>query len=269
MAVKAQAQKHRSVAKLNKQFVATHEGFDVYTIDASTLRTLAQPDEEFGNIATNDEFPDLIPKGEIWLSEKNLDTEGLFFITAAVTRLKALANGESQERAYAMGINVQRALREKHNGVKFRAGKPHKRVPEAIYVEPYLTLPDEKFPIEVWLVDGNLVRSLYKTDYTEGGHGYVYRWVPKQQIWVEKDQDRWELPYIVSHEYLELRLMRDEKMAYDPAHEICSKVEFNLRKCKGAHRLLVPGSGRFTKRDVPRLTKEEVFEYVLKTYVRK
>src|SRR6202011_3256568 len=128
------------------------------------------------------------------------------------------------------GLGVERALREKLTGLKFRAGKPHKRVPRKLYVEGYITLADLKFPIQVWLVDGNMVRSLYKTDYTEGGHGYVYRWVPKREIWVEKDLDRWELPFILCHEYLELRLMRDKGLAYDKAHEICSKVEFNLRK---------------------------------------
>src|SRR5262249_6888306 len=206
--------------KLHKQFVATHEGWDVYTIDASAVRNIAQPDEEFGNFATHDEFPDLIPKGEIWLGEKNLDKEGIFFIANALTRFKEKDKGSSDDKAYTAGLNVERSLRERLTGLKFLAGKPHKRVPAELYVETYLILPDGKFPIEVWLVDGNVVRSLYKTDYTEGGHGYVYRWVPKQQIWVEKDLDRWELPFIVSHEYLELRLMRDEGVEYDEAHNI-------------------------------------------------
>jgi hypothetical protein len=112
-------------------------------------------------------------------------------------------------------------------------------------------------------------RSGAKTDYTEGGHGYVYDWVPKQQIWIERDLDRWELPFIVSHEYLELRLMRDAGIEYDPAHEICSKVEFKIRKGQEAKRLLVPGPRRLKKKDLPQLARENVFQYVLKRYVNK
>lgn len=41
--------------------------------------------------------------------------------------------------------------------------------------------------IEVWRIDGHLVRCYYKTDYTEGGHGYVYPWCPRNEIWIEKD----------------------------------------------------------------------------------
>src|SRR5437588_4114379 len=260
--------KGRRRPKLHKQFVATHEGWNVYSVDTSSIRNIAQPDEEFTSFATRNEFPDLIPRGEIWIGEKNLDKEGIFFIANALTRLKELENGWSDDKAYTAGLNVERSLREKLTGLKFRHGKPHKRVPREVYVKPYSTLPDPKFPVEIWLVDGNVVRSLYKTDYAEGGHGYVYRWVPKEQIWVEKDLDRWELPFIVSHEYIELRLMRDEGIEYDEAHEICSKVEFKLRTDRHVRAYLVPGGRTLTKKDLPRLTPPEIFECVVKNFVK-
>jgi hypothetical protein len=160
-------------------------------------------------------------------------------------------------------------LRERLNGITFRDGKPHKHVPEDIYLGHYITLPDSEGPVEVCLVDGNLVRSYYKTDYTEGGHGYVYPWVPRPQIWIEDSVDFREVPFIVSHEYLERRLMRDEELDYDTAHEICSKVEFDLRKRKGVTPLLVSGRRKLSKKDLPRLTSEEVFAYVVRNYVKK
>jgi hypothetical protein len=120
----------------------------------------------------------------------------------------------------------------------------------------------------VWLVDGNLVRSHYKTDYTEGGHGHVYPWVPRPQIWVEDGVDRREVPFIVCHEYLERRLMRDAGLGYDRAHEICSKVEFHLRKGAGAAPLLTGGNHKPSKTDLPRLAGDDVFEYVQRTYLR-
>jgi hypothetical protein len=265
----AALKKSHSRTRLNKRFIVTHEGWDVYSVDPSTLRTVAQPDEEFGNFATREEFPNLIPEGEIWIGNRNLDREGVFFIADALLRMKEKANGSPDERAYTASLNLERCLREKLNGLKFGAGRPHKRVPPELYIDDYITLPDQRFPINVWLVDGNIVRSLYKTDYTEGGHGYVYRWVPKQEIWVEKDLDRWELPFIISHEYLELRLMRDKGIDYDTAHEICSKVEFNLRKGRGGNALLVSGHRRLTKRDLPNLTHDDIFQYVCKTYLKK
>jgi hypothetical protein len=259
---------HRYSPKLHKRRVLTHEDFTVYAVNALAVRNVARPDEEFGNFATRHEFPDLIPKGEIWISEKTAPKEGVFFIANALTRLKALAGGAEDEAAYTSGLNVERFLRERLNGVEYRAGQPHKRVPEKVYLEQYATIPDEQFTVAVWVVDGNLVRSLYKTDYTEGGHGYVYRWVPKEQIWIEAALDSRELPFIVAHEYTELRLMRDEGLDYDTAHAICSEVEFQLRKNESPKSLLAPGRRKFGKTDLHALASPEYFAYVRKHYVK-
>ncbi len=254
--------------KLNKKRVLSHADCTVWSVNGLAVRNAAQPDEEFGNFATQDEFPDLIPKDEIWISEKLAAREGVFFIANALTRKKRQADGAT-EKAYDDGLEVERLLRERLNGVAFRDGKPHSQVPDAIYLEPYTVLPDPQGPVKVWVVNGNLVRSYYKTDYTEGGHGYVYPWVPRPEIWVEDGVDRRELPFIVSHEYVERRLMRDEGLDYDTAHAICSRVEFDLRKGRGAAPLLVTGRRKLRKNDLARLTGEDVFQYVLRNYVRK
>src|SRR5262245_55716206 len=201
--------KTRFSPKLNKELVLRHADRAVYSVNGLAVRNVAQPDEEFGNFATSDEFPDLIPDGEIWISQKLAARERVFFIADALTRLRRQADGLSSDNAYEEGLEVERLLREKLNGVAYRDDKPHKRVPEALYLEHYLSLPDPQGPVEVWRVDGNLVRSYYKTDYTGGGHGYVYPWVPRPEIWVEDGVDDREVPFITAHEYLERRLMRD------------------------------------------------------------
>src|SRR5262249_23194747 len=152
--------------------VLSHAEYTVYSVSGFAVRNAAQPDEEFGNFATKDEFSNLIPKAEIWISEKLAPKEGIFFIANALTQLSLQPAGAT-EQAYDDGLEVERVLREKINGIAFRDGKPHKQVPADIYLEQYIRLPDPQGEVEVWLVDGNLVRSYYKTDYTEGGHGYV------------------------------------------------------------------------------------------------
>lgn len=254
--------------KLNKKRILSHADYTVYSVNGLAVRNAAQPDEEFGNFATQEDFPDLIPKGEIWISEKLAPREGIFFIANALTQRSREVQGAT-EKAYDEGLEVEQTLREKLNGVAFRDGKPHKQVPAAIYLEEYTVLLDPQGQVRVWVVDGNLVRSYYKTDYTEGGHGYVYHWVPRPEIWIEDGVDRRELPFIVCHEYLERRLMRDQGIDYDTAHNICSRVEFDLRKGRGATPLLVSGKRRLHKADLVRLVRDDVFEYVLRNYVRK
>lgn len=260
--------KTRSGTKLHKQLLLSHGGYEVYSVDAYAVRDVSHTDEEFTHVATHDEFPRLIPQNEIWVAEHLLG-EAVYFIADALARLKETAAGASSEAAYKAGLNVERYLRRRLDGADYRGGRPDKRIPDAVYVEPYLTLPDPQAPIEVWRIDGAVVRGRYKTDYTEGGHGYVYRWVPKGQIWVEAALERSELPYIVTHEYLELRLMRDRKLSYDHAHDIAAKLEYRLREGKGLLPLLAPNKERLTKADLPGLTRPEVFDYVVSRYVEK
>jgi hypothetical protein len=246
--------------KLNKKRYLTHADCTVFTVNGLAVRNANAPDEEFGNFATSDEFPDCIGTREVWISEKLAAREGVFFAANALTYLARLAAGATG-KAYEDGIGAERALRESINGVAFRDGRPHKRVPDEVYLGQYVTLPDPKGDVIVRLVDGNLARSYYKTDYTQGGHGHVYPWVPKAQIWIEDGSDHRELPFIVCHEYLERRLMRDGGLEYARAHEIASALEFDLRKGQGLTKLLTSGR-KIGKADLPRLTDEAVSEFV-------
>ena len=254
--------------KLNKVRLFDHQDFTVYSVNGFAVRNVAQPDEEFGNFAMHDGFPHLIPKDELWISEKVAAKEGIFFIANALTRLARKANGAA-EKAYDDGLEVERILREKVNGITFRDGKPHKQVPDCIYLKPYLTLADPLGTVTVWLVDGNVVRSYYKTDYIEGGHGYVYSWVPRPEIWIEDGVDHREIPFILAHEYLERRLMRDARLGYDHAHTIASKLEFDLRKGRGITPLLTRAGKPLGKSDLPGLVKEDVYSAVLRRYLHR
>lgn len=83
--------------------------------------------------------------------------------------------------------------------------------------------------------------------------------MPKGQIWVEKGIARAEIPFMVSHEYLELRLMRDRGMGYDKAHEAAAKVEFALREGDGIKSMLAPKAGPLAESDLPGPTTPEFF----------
>jgi hypothetical protein len=260
----------RAHPPLHKRRLFTHDGYTVCAVDPLAVRDRSSTDEEFGNFAVHDEFPRLIPEGEIWVSARAADAEGLLFAANALAQLKARKEGAPEERAYDAGENVERFLRHRLRGAEYRAGRPHKRVPARVYVEPYHTLPDPggPGPVAVWLVDGAVVRDLYKTDYTEGGHGYVYRWVPKGEIWIEANLEKSERPFVVAHESIERRLMRDAGLDYDTAHDICRKLEYTLRECSGPIRLLTP-RGRLTKADLPRLADPAFFGYVQQHYLKR
>ena len=158
---------------LKKTHVTTLRGHRVMTVDAFGIRTRTRHDEEFTNFAIHSDFPAMIPPGEVWVDERLYEAEGLFSLVNAMVHLKKLEEGEPEDRAYGAGVKAERLIRERLLGIKFRGPKPHKRTPPGVTIGHYETLPDPKGPIEARLIDGNLVRSLYRTDYVEGGHTYA------------------------------------------------------------------------------------------------
>lgn len=259
--------KRRFKPPLNKTFVGTQQDYSIYTVNAAAIRNAAQPDEEFDNIAIHSDFPDLIGDDEIWTAESTFKREGQFFIANAIAELDALNAGKSKTDAYEAGLEAEQKLREQQTGIKFRDGKPHRHVPDELYRRRYCLLPDKDGAVEIWLVDGCLVRCYYKTDYTEGGHHLVYPWVPEKELWVESNLMAEEIPYIVAHEYTERRIMRDDEIDYDRAHEIAAEMEFDLRKA--AARAEFPGLSRrrLKREDLPKLASRDFAEYVEREYV--
>lgn len=80
----------------------------------------------------------------------------------------------------------------------------------------------------VWLVDGEKIRNTVDIDFTIGGHGYRYLYIPTSEIWVEremKESERWPT---IMHEYTERRLMQ-KGMTYD-AHDYASIIETGIRR---------------------------------------
>ena len=79
-------------------------------------------------------------------------------------------------------------------------------------------------------INGRIVRDLYKTDFVEGGHGYVYAWIPNNEIWIESCIHASEAKFILLHESVERKIMKDFNLDYHVAHNIAADVEYNTRE---------------------------------------
>ena len=86
--------------------------------------------------------------------------------------------------------------------------------------------------VDVWIIDGRLVRSGLFIDFVHGGHGYVYDFIPKEEVWLDDDLVQEELPFVLIHELHERNLMKGKSWGYAKAHESASKLEWKLRHNK-------------------------------------
>ena len=83
--------------------------------------------------------------------------------------------------------------------------------------------------IKVWVVDGELVRDKYFIDFTEGGHEFVYKFVPKGEVWLDDDLSKRERKFILLHEVHERNLM-SKGFKYPEAHHSSSVIEHYCRR---------------------------------------
>jgi hypothetical protein len=86
--------------------------------------------------------------------------------------------------------------------------------------------------ITISQVDGLNVRNNLDINFTEGGHDFVYGYIPTGNIWIDNDVRDEEVIFIVIHEMIERLFMEGDYMTYDKAHEKATKVEEAARNDK-------------------------------------
>ncbi len=91
------------------------------------------------------------------------------------------------------------------------------------------TLIREENGVKIYDIDGTYVRDNIYTDYTMGGHELVYpEFIPKNEIWIDKDMNPADKEYTIKHEIFE-RSRMSEGLTYEKAHEEATKYEEKLR----------------------------------------
>lgn len=87
-------------------------------------------------------------------------------------------------------------------------------------------LPD---PFKAYVVDGKQIRDKIEVDFTAGGNGYRYDFIPKSEIWVDDGTNENEYELTALHEWVELNKMR-QGYNYDDAHSAALAVESVVRR---------------------------------------
>lgn len=226
--VKALTPRPPKVAPPPQQKLGRPAPLKVVRVDAFKLRNRSTDWQEFGNFGTHLQWSK-IPKDEVWVADTVPDKELPFLLASAEAQLRAHGGGASQDDAYEYGLAVERAERERHPEVG--GDRPyHDEVIPDVYAGLWKTVQGKAGPVQVWIVNGLMVRNTTKTDFVEGGHAYVYPFMPEDEIWIEDQVSEEERSFVLLHEFTERHLMRNRKVDYDKAHEYASKVEFAARE---------------------------------------
>uniref|UniRef100_A0A831YZ99 Peptidase C39-like domain-containing protein n=1 Tax=candidate division WWE3 bacterium TaxID=2053526 RepID=A0A831YZ99_UNCKA len=130
------------------------------------------------------------------------------------------------ERHEKLGINRVTSLKRHHEKSR-RYRQRHS--PKRFRLKKIAHLPG----VAVWIVDGTAIRREVDVDFTMGGHGYRYLYVPLDEIWIDRaNAHSDDLRPTIWHEYFERILMRNYRFSYELAHKLACRLEITLRNGK-------------------------------------
>lgn len=197
--------------------------FKVWLVDGNYIRK--NLDEEFTNFGQHYLFK-FIPKNELWIDKERVPGEEKFYIDSMLAMERFLAEGKSLSEAIKKSDAIERRERAKSQLMKgkIKVKKTKEEILKVVHKKPLNKYGD----IKIWIVDGELVRDLLFIEFTEGGHGLAYSFIPKDEIWIDDDVLEKERKFILLHEMYERNLM-DGGMKYEKAHKKASEIEFYCR----------------------------------------
>jgi hypothetical protein len=195
----------------------------VWIVDGPYIRT--NMDEEFTNFGQHYRFS-YIPVNEFWIDREAENNERQFFIDHLLMEHRLMSKGMSYSEAIVIADRTERKQRRRAGDLKVMTHEG-KKLPEGKDVHERLWRKLEG-GLSVWIVNGRLVRSAFDIDFTEGGHDYVYEFVPENEVWIDNDIEEAERGYVLLHELHERNRM-SSGWPYNKAHAESSRLEYHCR----------------------------------------
>jgi hypothetical protein len=196
----------------------------VWVVDGEYIRTYI--DEEFTNFGQHYRFP-FIPETEFWLDKESSNDESSYYIEHLKIEWSLMRNGKSYAEAIVEADQVEKNIRRKDGDIKQVIDPIRKIVdPKLFRIKLIKTLESG---VKVWVVNGRLVRSVLHIDFTQGGHEYVYEYIPPMDVWIDNDLNWQERGFVILHEIHERNLM-EQGVPYSKAHAESSALELRCRQ---------------------------------------
>ena len=196
---------------------------EIWVVDGAYIRSLI--DEEFTNYGQHYRYP-YIPMNELWLDREAAQDEQQFFIDHLLVEHRLMAKGVPYEKALIEADREERKERRRA-GDLLRVTSRGQKLPEPSEVHKRLWKKLEN-GVSVWIISGRLVRSVFDIDFTEGGHDYVYEFVPDNEVWIDDDIEEEERGYVLLHELHERNRMASG-WPYSRAHAESNHLEYRCR----------------------------------------
>lgn len=178
-------------------------GYGVWIVDGEYVRN--NMDGEFTNYGRHSAFK-FIPENQFWIDQEAAGEEEDYYIISMLAMENLTKKGIKYNQAVRIADKIEKRERSK--------SKLLKSIPKRVHHKDYILnrvhrklLKEYSKKVKIWVVNGELVRSLFFLDFTEGGHDRVYPFIPKNEVWIDDDIYPKERKFVLLHELHERNLM--------------------------------------------------------------
>lgn len=223
-------------------YLGKRQGQHIWIVDGDKVFCKLYPAFIMGG---NDQRYRFNPLNEVWIDNRIAVEELDYTIAHELIERKLMCERLwSYERAHKEGLALEKRLRmrnmrrvaNKENSTEpvtlgeWEDGLPRQlagiRVPlDGVYRAFHGTVQG----LAVWIVDGPKVRRDLYGDFCFGGHDLKYRFIPRNEIWLDSAMSAEQLKYTLLQELTERKLMASGK-PYDLAYEMALAKQLDERE---------------------------------------
>ena len=242
-----------------RYYMGKEQNYDIWLVDGNQVRLKIFSSFLYGG---NEQRYPFNPKGEIWidnaisceeyyltlaheLNERHLMAKfGWKYITAhdSSLSLEQTIIRTNEELCRAHEASLKKVSATDYSNIKEIRG-----IPDSIQIQNIYRVPmGKREGIDIWIVDGYMVRKNIYPDFGFSGNDLSGHFIPPKEIWIDGQVSCDETEYSIATELKERNLIEAGKSyddAYSDAIDITIKLREEMVKLARSHfRIAIPDS---------------------------
>jgi hypothetical protein len=241
----------KKVKDVYRYYMGKEDNYNIWIVDGTQVRLKIFSSFLYGG---NEQRYPFNPKGEIWIDNAISSEEYFLTLAHELNERHLMAKfGWKYITAHDSSLSLEQTIRHKNLEVcqaheaslgkvsptDFSNIKEIRGIPDSIQIQNIYRVPvGTRNGIEVWIVDGYMVRKNIYPDFGFSGNDLSYHFIPQKEIWIDGQVSCEETEYSIATELKERELMEKGKSyddAYSDAIDITLKHRQDMVKLAKSH----------------------------------
>lgn len=251
--------KDNKVGGVYRYFIGKQDNYDIWIVDGNQVRLKIFSSFLYGG---NEQRYPFNPKGEIWIDNAISCEEYYLTLAHELNERHLMAKfGWTYIAAHDSSLSLEQTIRHSNEDVcriheaslkkvsdtDYSNIKEIPGIPDSIQLQNIYRVPiGQREGVNIWIVDGYLVRKNIYPDFGFSGNDLSYHFIPSLEIWIDGQVSCEETEYSITNEINERRFLEKGESyddAYSDAIDITLKNRQDMARLARSHFILaVPDS---------------------------